>query len=62
MARTIHEAPGEEVVLSARGVRKKIGRKWIIDDVTFDVKKARFSAFSVRMEPAKPQPSACWWI
>ncbi|ETT57959.1 spermidine/putrescine import ATP-binding protein potA [Paenibacillus sp. FSL R7-277] len=45
MARTIHEAPGEEVVLSARGVRKKIGRKWIIDDVTFDVKKGEIFGF-----------------
>ncbi|WP_405114565.1 ABC transporter ATP-binding protein [Paenibacillus sp. FSL K6-1217] len=45
MARTMHEAPGEEVVLSARGVRKKIGRKWIIDDVTFDVKKGEIFGF-----------------
>ncbi|MEK3792744.1 ABC transporter ATP-binding protein [Paenibacillus sp. FSL R7-0204] len=45
MARTIHESPGEEVVLSARGVRKKIGRKWIIDDVTFDVKKGEIFGF-----------------
>ncbi|MBP2110775.1 ABC transporter ATP-binding protein [Paenibacillus silagei] len=45
MARTIHEAPGDEVVLSARGVRKKIGRKWIIDDVTFDVKKGEIFGF-----------------
>ncbi|WP_339249239.1 ABC transporter ATP-binding protein [Paenibacillus sp. FSL P2-0089] len=45
MARTIHEAPGEEVVLSARGVRKKIGRKWIINDVTFDVKKGEIFGF-----------------
>ena len=45
MARTIHEAPEEEVVLSARGVRKKIGRKWIIDDVTFDVRKGEIFGF-----------------
>lgn len=44
MARTLYEEPGE-VVLSARGVRKKIGRKWIIDDVTFDVKKGEIFGF-----------------
>ncbi|NQX49863.1 ABC transporter ATP-binding protein [Paenibacillus tritici] len=44
MARPLHDEPGE-VVLSAQGVRKKIGRKWIIDDVTFDVKKGEIFGF-----------------
>ncbi|ULO09395.1 ABC transporter ATP-binding protein [Paenibacillus sp. 19GGS1-52] len=33
------------VVLSVDGVRKKIGRKWIIDDVTFDVKEGEIFGF-----------------
>lgn len=33
------------VVLSVDGVRKKIGRKWIIDDVTFDVRKGEIFGF-----------------
>ncbi|WP_082451866.1 ABC transporter ATP-binding protein [Paenibacillus ihuae] len=33
------------VVLSVDGVRKKIGRKWIIDDVTFDVKQGEIFGF-----------------
>lgn len=44
MARLTQEEPGG-VVLSARGVRKKIGRKWIIDDVTFDVKEGEIFGF-----------------
>lgn len=44
MARPTYEEPGG-VVLSARGVRKKIGRKWIIDDVTFDVKEGEIFGF-----------------
>ncbi|AIQ48082.1 ABC transporter ATP-binding protein [Paenibacillus sp. FSL R7-0273] len=34
-----------EVVLSVKGVRKKISRKWIIDDVTFDVKQGEIFGF-----------------
>ncbi|WP_313641811.1 ABC transporter ATP-binding protein [Paenibacillus sp.] len=33
------------VVLSVDGVRKKIGRKWIIDDVTFDVREGEIFGF-----------------
>ncbi len=33
------------VVLSVDGVRKKIGRKWIIDNVTFDVKQGEIFGF-----------------
>ncbi|CQR56796.1 ABC transporter ATP-binding protein [Paenibacillus riograndensis] len=33
------------VVLSVEGVRKKIGRKWIIDDVTFDVREGEVFGF-----------------
>ncbi|WP_340024375.1 ABC transporter ATP-binding protein [Paenibacillus sp. FSL K6-1096] len=44
MARPTTEEPGG-VVLSARGVRKKIGRKWIIDDVTFDVREGEIFGF-----------------
>lgn len=44
MVRPTTEEPGG-VVLSARGVRKKIGRKWIIDDVTFDVKEGEIFGF-----------------
>ncbi|UQZ32333.1 ABC transporter ATP-binding protein [Paenibacillus sp. PK3_47] len=33
------------VVLSVDKVRKKIGRKWIIDDVTFDVKEGEIFGF-----------------
>ncbi|MBT2293526.1 ABC transporter ATP-binding protein [Paenibacillus albidus] len=33
------------VVLSVEGVRKKIGRKWIIDDVTFDVREGEIFGF-----------------
>lgn len=33
------------IVLSVDGVRKKIGRKWIIDDVTFDVKEGEIFGF-----------------
>ncbi|AIQ42328.1 ABC transporter ATP-binding protein [Paenibacillus sp. FSL R5-0912] len=40
----MQEASGE-VVLSVQGVRKKIGRKWIIDDVTFDVRKGEIFGF-----------------
>lgn len=44
MAKSMQEASGE-VVLSVQGVRKKIGRKWIIDDVTFDVRKGEIFGF-----------------
>lgn len=44
MAKPMQEASGE-VVLSVQGVRKKIGRKWIIDDVTFDVRKGEIFGF-----------------
>lgn len=50
------------VVLSVDGVRKKIGRKWIIDDVTFDVRKGRFSAFSALTALGRRPRSACLWI
>ncbi|KWX79678.1 ABC transporter ATP-binding protein [Paenibacillus riograndensis] len=33
------------VVLSVESVRKKIGRKWIIDDVTFDVREGEVFGF-----------------
>ncbi|MBW4082948.1 ABC transporter ATP-binding protein [Paenibacillus sp. S150] len=33
------------VVLSVDGVRKRIGRKWIIDDVTFDVREGEIFGF-----------------
>ncbi|WP_438490978.1 ABC transporter ATP-binding protein [Paenibacillus sp. IHBB 3054] len=33
------------VILSVEGVRKKIGRKWIIDDVTFNVKEGEIFGF-----------------
>ncbi|WP_342436181.1 ABC transporter ATP-binding protein [Paenibacillus sp. FSL L8-0436] len=33
------------VILSVEGVRKKIGRKWILDDVTFDVKQGEIFGF-----------------
>ncbi|SET49787.1 ABC transporter ATP-binding protein [Paenibacillus sp. NFR01] len=33
------------VVLSVEGVRKKIGRKWIIDNVSFDVKEGEIFGF-----------------
>ncbi|MEK5027412.1 ABC transporter ATP-binding protein [Paenibacillus sp. FSL M7-1046] len=33
------------VILSVEGVRKKIGRKWIIDDVTFNVKQGEIFGF-----------------
>ncbi|MEC0171968.1 ABC transporter ATP-binding protein [Paenibacillus graminis] len=33
------------VVLSVEGVRKKIGRKWIINDVTFDVREGEVFGF-----------------
>lgn len=33
------------VVLSVEGVRKKIGRKWIINDVTFDVREGEIFGF-----------------
>lgn len=33
------------VVLSVNGVRKKIGRKWIINDVTFDVREGEIFGF-----------------
>ncbi|MFE4710044.1 MULTISPECIES: ABC transporter ATP-binding protein [unclassified Paenibacillus] len=33
------------VVLSVDGVRKKIGRKWIIDNVTFDVREGEIFGF-----------------
>lgn len=33
------------IVLSVDGVRKKIGRKWIIDHVTFDVKEGEIFGF-----------------
>lgn len=35
----------ETVVLSVDRVRKKIGRKWIIDDVTFDVREGEIFGF-----------------
>lgn len=35
----------ETVVLSVEGVRKKIGRKWIIDDVSFNVKEGEIFGF-----------------
>jgi ABC-2 type transport system ATP-binding protein len=44
MAKPMQEA-SVEVVLSVQGVRKKIGRKWIIDDVTFDVRKGEIFGF-----------------
>jgi ABC-2 type transport system ATP-binding protein len=34
-----------EAVLSVNGVRKRIGRKWIIDDVSFDVRKGEIFGF-----------------
>ncbi|AIQ64569.1 ABC transporter ATP-binding protein [Paenibacillus stellifer] len=33
------------MVLSVQGVRKKIGRKWIIDNVTFDVRQGEIFGF-----------------
>ncbi|WP_150273695.1 ABC transporter ATP-binding protein [Paenibacillus tepidiphilus] len=36
---------GPPVVLAVEGVRKKIGRKWIIDNVTFDVKEGEIFGF-----------------
>lgn len=44
MAQQMNQASGE-VVLSVQEVRKKIGRKWIIDDVTFDVRKGEIFGF-----------------
>ncbi|WP_042200592.1 ABC transporter ATP-binding protein [Paenibacillus camerounensis] len=44
MAKERAAEPGE-VVLSVKGVRKKISRKWIIDDVTFDVKEGEIFGF-----------------
>ncbi|ASA22838.1 ABC transporter ATP-binding protein [Paenibacillus donghaensis] len=35
----------DTIVLSVDGVRKKIGRKWIIDDVTFDVREGEIFGF-----------------
>ncbi|WP_136606083.1 ABC transporter ATP-binding protein [Paenibacillus dokdonensis] len=35
----------ENIVLSVENVRKKIGRKWIIDDVTFDVREGEIFGF-----------------
>jgi len=35
----------ENIVLSVEHVRKKIGRKWIIDDVTFDVREGEIFGF-----------------
>ncbi|MNB68369.1 Daunorubicin/doxorubicin resistance ATP-binding protein DrrA [compost metagenome] len=35
----------ENIVLSVQGVRKKIGRKWIIDNVTFDVRQGEIFGF-----------------
>ncbi|MBY9081718.1 ABC transporter ATP-binding protein [Paenibacillus sp. HN-1] len=43
---TIRKENGqEEIVLSVQGVRKKIGRKWIIDNVTFDVRQGEIFGF-----------------
>ncbi|MFC3745945.1 ABC transporter ATP-binding protein [Paenibacillus sp. GCM10012306] len=44
MANELKDGPGT-VVLSVDGVRKKIGRKWIIDDVTFDVREGEIFGF-----------------
>lgn len=44
MTKTNSEDSGT-VVLSVDGVRKKIGRKWIIDDVTFDVREGEIFGF-----------------
>ncbi|MEC0242920.1 ABC transporter ATP-binding protein [Paenibacillus dokdonensis] len=35
----------ENIVLSVEHIRKKIGRKWIIDDVTFDVREGEIFGF-----------------
>ncbi|MFF2908208.1 ABC transporter ATP-binding protein [Paenibacillus sp. NPDC057934] len=44
MAKDMKDGPGT-VVLSVDGVRKRIGRKWIIDDVTFDVREGEIFGF-----------------
>lgn len=36
---------GKDIVLSVDHIRKKIGRKWIIDDVTFDVREGEVFGF-----------------
>ncbi|USB34845.1 ABC transporter ATP-binding protein [Paenibacillus sp. YPG26] len=46
MAHNIQEErSGSEVVLSVDHLRKKIGKKWIIDDVTFDVRSGEIFGF-----------------
>lgn len=40
-----NEDSRENIVLSVQGVRKKIGRKWIIDNVTFDVRQGEIFGF-----------------
>ncbi|NUU63178.1 ABC transporter ATP-binding protein [Paenibacillus sp. JW14] len=44
MAKEMKDGSGT-VVLSVDGVRKKIGRKWIIDNVTFDVREGEIFGF-----------------
>ncbi|CAH1054885.1 ABC transporter ATP-binding protein [Paenibacillus pseudetheri] len=43
--RKANSGESSPVVLSVDGVRKKIGRKWIIDDVTFDVREGEIFGF-----------------
>ncbi|AKG35343.1 ABC transporter ATP-binding protein [Paenibacillus durus] len=40
-----NESSAGAVVLSVDGVRKRIGRKWIIDNVTFDVREGEIFGF-----------------
>lgn len=46
-----------EMALSVKGITKQIRSRKIVDQVSFEVKKARFSAFSVRTAPVKQRLS-----
>ncbi|MWV42060.1 ATP-binding cassette domain-containing protein [Paenibacillus sp. HJL G12] len=45
MALTENLKRSEDIVLSVEHVKKKIGRKWIIEDVTFDVREGEIFGF-----------------
>lgn len=45
MSMTVNRSRKNEIILSVEHVKKKIGRKWIIEDVTFDVREGEIFGF-----------------
>lgn len=45
MSVAVNRSRKDEIILSVEHVKKKIGRKWIIEDVTFDVREGEIFGF-----------------